>query len=120
MRYTFTFDQATAPVFSLCLIDAIMQLTELQKKRLRGLGHKLKPVITVGTGGLSDSLLEEFERSLAHHELMKVKVTAGDRDERDAAIRVLCERSGALLIQRVGNVGLLFRKNAKDSKFAAL
>ena len=97
-----------------------MPLTEQQKKRLRGLGHKLKPVITVGTGGLSDSLLEEFENSLEHHELMKVKVNTGDRDERDTTIRALCEYSGAQLIQRVGNIGLLFRKKKKNSKFLAL
>ena len=92
----------------------IMILTEQQKKRLRGLGHKLKPVITVGTGGLSDSLLAEFESSLEHHELMKVKVSTGDRDERDTAIRALCEYSSAQLIQRVGNFGLLFRKKKKN------
>ena len=97
-----------------------MTLTEQQKKRLRGLGHKLKPVISVGTGGLSDPLLDEFERSLEHHELMKVKVSTGDRDERDTAIRALCEHSGAQLIQRVGNIGLLFRKKKKNSKFASL
>ena len=97
-----------------------MILTEQQKKRLRGLGHKLKPVITVGTGGLSDSLLAEFESSLEHHELMKVKVSTGDRDERDTAIRTLCEYSNAQLIQRVGNIGLLFRKKKKNSKYSAL
>ena len=97
-----------------------MPLTEQQKKRLRGLGHKLKPVIIVGAGGISESLLEEFERSLDHHELMKVKVNVGDRDERNSIIQALCEHSGAELIQRVGNIGLLFRKKKKDSKFAAL
>ena len=97
-----------------------MALTEQQKKRLRGLGHKLKPLITVGAGGLSDSLLEEIERSIEHHELMKVKVNTANREERDTAIRALCEYSGAQLIQRVGNVGLLFRLKNKNSKFAAL
>ena len=97
-----------------------MPLTEQQKKRLRGLGHNLKPVILVGAGGLSDSLREEFERSLEHHELMKVKVSLGDRDDRDAALRTLCEHSGAELVQRVGNVGLLFRKKTKASKFEDL
>jgi len=97
-----------------------MTLTEQQKKRLRGLGHKLKPVITVGSAGLSDALLEEFESSLEHHELMKVKVTTGDHDERDTAIRTLCEYSGAQLIQRIGNVGLLFRKKKKNSNLATL
>lgn len=96
-----------------------MSLTEERKKRLRGLGHKLKPVIIVGTGGLSTSLLEEFDRSLAHHELMKVKLSVGDREARDSAIATLCERSQAELIQRVGNIALLFLKKKKDSRFAA-
>ena len=97
-----------------------MPLTEQQKKTLRGLGHTLKPVILVGTEGLSQSLLEEFERSLEHHELMKVKVSVGDRAQRDAVIAGLCEHSGAELVQRVGNVGLLFRRKRDNSKFAAL
>lgn len=97
-----------------------MPLTEPQKKRLRGLGHTLKPVVSVGSGGLSDSLLEEFTRSLEHHELMKLKVSLGDREARDAAIQTLCEHAGAQLIQRVGNIALLFRKKEKNSKFAAL
>lgn len=97
-----------------------MQLTEEQKKRLRGLGHKLKPVVTVGAGGLSTSLLEEFDRSLAHHELMKVKVSVGDRQERDQVVTALCEHSGADLIQRVGNIALLFLRKRKDSRFTAI
>ncbi len=97
-----------------------MNLTETQKKRLRGLGHKLKPVIIIGTEGLSDSLLEEFDRSLSHHELMKVRVNVGERDKRDQAIARLCERSQAELIQRVGNIALFFLKKSKGSKFAAL
>jgi RNA-binding protein len=97
-----------------------MNLNEEQKKRLRGLGHKLKPVIIVGAGGLSASLLEEFDRSLAHHELMKVKVNVGDREERDRIIAALCDHSHANLVQRVGNVALLFLRRKKDSRFIAL
>jgi len=94
-----------------------MPLTEQQKKRLRGLGHTLKPVVTVGSGGLSEPLLEEFTRSLEHHELMKLKVSLGDREARDAAIQTLCKHADAELVQRVGNIALLFRKKQKNSKF---
>jgi RNA-binding protein len=97
-----------------------MPLKDEQKKRLRGLGHKLKPVVMIGAGGLSPSLLEEFDRSLAHHELMKIKVSVGEREERDRMIATLCEHSQAELIQRVGNVALLFLRKQKDSRFAAL
>lgn len=93
-----------------------MQLTESQKKKLRGLGHKLKPVVTVGSGGLTDAVLEEFMRSIDHHELMKAKVSVGDRNERDLIFERLSNASDAQLLQRVGNVGLFLKLRGKDSR----
>ncbi len=88
-----------------------MDLSEQQKKYLRGLGHQLKPLVMVGDAGLSESLLAEFESTLDHHELIKVRVRVGDRDERDAIIDKLCTAGSAVLIQRIGNVALLYRPN---------
>jgi RNA-binding protein len=90
-----------------------MNLSEHQKKYLRGLGHKLKPMIIVGDAGLSESLLAEFESTLNHHELIKVRVRAGDREARDEIIGMLCDKSAAQLVQRIGNVALLYRPNLK-------
>lgn len=88
-----------------------MNLSESQKKFLRGLGHSLKPVIIVGDSGLSESLLAEYESTLNHHELVKIRVRVGDRAARDEIIRKLCSESSARLIQRIGNVALLYRPN---------
>ena len=52
--------------------------------------------------------------------LMKVKLNVGDRDERDRMIAALCEHSHAVLVQRVGNIALLFLRKRKDSKFPVL
>jgi len=98
------------------LIDALlhsapMKLSESQKKHLRGLGHALKPVVIVGDSGLSDSVLAEFESTLNHHELIKVRVRVGERAARDEIIEKLCSESSANLIQRIGNVALLYRPN---------
>jgi RNA-binding protein len=93
-----------------------MTLSEAQKKYLRGVGHGLKPVIIVGDSGLSKSLLEEFETTLSHHELIKVRVRAGDRKERDTIIDELCKISSAALVQRVGNIALLYRENPEKKK----
>ena len=90
-----------------------MELTEHQKKYLRGLGHQLKPLIMVGDAGLSESLLAEYESTLDHHELIKVRVRVGDRSARDELINKLCEDSAAVLVQRIGNVALLYRPNLK-------
>lgn len=88
-----------------------MNLSEHQKKFLRGLGHQLKPLIMVGEAGLSESLLAEFESTLDHHELIKVRVRVGDRDARNTIIDQLCAHGKAELVQRIGNVALLYRPN---------
>ena len=88
-----------------------MALTESQKKLLRGLGHQLKPVIMIGDAGLSDSVFEEFNSTISHHELVKVRVRVGDRAVRDDIIGQLCERGDAELVTRIGNVALIYRRN---------
>lgn len=93
-----------------------MKLSESRKKYLRGLGHDLKPTIMVGDGGLSESLLTEYASTLDHHELIKVKVRVGDRSARDAIIEKLCNDADAMLIQRIGNVALLYRENPDKKK----
>lgn len=87
-----------------------MTLSEPQKKYLRGLGHHLKPVIVVGDGGLSTAVVKEFESTIDHHELIKVRVRAGDRSGRDEIIQKLCDQNTSL-IARTGNVALVFRRN---------
>ena len=92
------------------------RLSEAQKKHLRGLGHGLKPLIIVGDSGLSDSLMAEFEATLAHHELIKVSVRVGDRQARDSIIEELCSAGSASLVQRVGNMALFYRENSEKKK----
>lgn len=93
-----------------------MTLSESQKKLLRGLGHQLKPVITVGDAGLSPSLLKEFDSTIAHHELIKVRVRVGDRQARDALIAELCGSESTQLVTRIGNVALIYRRNEEKPK----
>ena len=93
-----------------------MDLTERQKKLLRGLGHQLNPVLMVGDAGLTDGVLREFSSTIAHHELIKVRVRVGDRKGRDQIISELCERGGAALVSRIGNVALLYRRDEEDPK----
>lgn len=89
-------------------------LNEKQKKTLRGLAHKLKPVVMLGSAGLSQGVKDALEEALTHHELIKVRVSAGDRDEREQIIKSILELSGAELIQRVGHIATLYRRNPDE------
>ena len=51
-------------------------------RQLRAQAHSLKPVVTVAGKGLAPSVLEELDRALNDHELIKVKVAVGDREQR--------------------------------------
>lgn len=93
-----------------------MELSEKQKKYLRGLAHKLEPKVRSGNPGLTPNLIKETEAQLLFHELIKVKVAAEDREERDRFIERLCAATKATLVQRVGNIAILYKKNTKKPK----
>ena len=91
-------------------------LTEPQKKRLRSKGHDLKPVVMIGNKGLTESVLKEIGLALEHHELIKIKASVGDREERNEVFDKIVEEHHAILIQRVGNIALFFKRNGEQSK----
>lgn len=93
-----------------------MQLSHAQKKFLRELGHKLKPVVQVGDAGATEALLKELNATIGHHELVKIRVRASDRIERNRIIDDLCQRSDATLVSRVGNTALLYRRDSDSPR----
>ncbi len=86
-----------------------MKLSEKQKRHLRGLAHQRKPVVIVGDKGLTPSVLREIELSLAHHELLKIRINAGDRSGREVILDQLRSATGAELVQRIGHVAIVYR-----------
>jgi len=95
-----------------------MPLSDSQRRHLRGLAHHLKPVVMVGQHGLKASVLAEIDAALAAHELVKVKVAAGDREERAAIVAAIVGASGAELVQTIGHMAALFRRNLKKPRIA--
>jgi RNA-binding protein len=85
-------------------------LSNAQKRYLRGLAHDLKPVLLVGAKGVTPAVLAELDLALDQHELLKVRVSANDRDEREAWIAELVEGSQASLAGRIGHVAILYRR----------
>jgi RNA-binding protein len=92
---------------------ASVQLSERQRRHLRGLAHALKPVIRLGNAGLTAGVLAETERALETHELIKVKAPGGDRGARDELFAALARGTGSALVHRIGNVAVLYRSRAE-------
>jgi RNA-binding protein len=93
-----------------------MTISNEDKKHLRRLGHKLNPVVTVAGKGLTDSVIAEIDRALNDHELIKVKLAVGDREEKQAIIQALTGTLGAEVIQTVGHIVLLLRRAEQPNR----
>ncbi|MGE8361063.1 ribosome assembly RNA-binding protein YhbY [Pseudomonas sp.] len=93
-----------------------MPLTQEQKKQYKSIGHHLKPVLIVADNGLTEGVLAELERALNDHELIKVQLRIIEREDRIAAIDELCKAGRAELVQIIGKMALIYRKNPKANK----
>jgi len=89
-------------------------LSRDQIKALRALAHTRKVIVRIGQNGLTDNVLGEIEQALAHHELVKIGIRAGDRAVRDAITAAIIEKTGAETVQKIGNTLVLFRRNRQD------
>jgi len=88
-----------------------MTLSEKQKKQLRRLAHPLNPVVMLGNAGLTEGVVKEMDRALTDHELIKVSARVGDRAARDAALDALAKQTASEIVQRIGNVGVFYRRS---------
>ena len=93
-----------------------MPLTNEQKKQYKSIGHHLKPVLIVSENGLTEGVQAELERALSDHELIKVQLRITERDDRKAVTDELCRLGNCELVQSIGKMALIYRKNPKANK----
>jgi RNA-binding protein len=86
-------------------------LNNFQKHLLRSLAHAKKPVVIIGSNGLTPSVLKEIDAALSYHELIKIKVNAETRQVRAEIVRQICELLDTEMVQQVGHIAILFRRN---------
>lgn len=86
-----------------------------ERKRLRQIGHALNPVVMIGGQGLTEGVIEETNRALNDHELIKIKISGEDRDARAQVIDALIAETQAEVVQKIGKIALLYKKAAKQN-----
>jgi RNA-binding protein len=92
-----------------------MALNNKQIKFLRTRAHRLKPVVIIGNAGLTDAVLNEIETTIEHHELIKVKINAAKREDRQSIIDRIRRSVHAELVSQVGHIATFYRAAAIPS-----
>ncbi|MDA0954527.1 MAG: YhbY family RNA-binding protein [Proteobacteria bacterium] len=88
-------------------------MKNIDKRHYKGIGHKLKPVVTIAGAGLTDNIMAELDRALNDHELIKIKCNGIERDSKTELIATVCSALKAEAVQSIGGTALLLRKSAK-------
>ncbi|MFW6265042.1 MAG: ribosome assembly RNA-binding protein YhbY [Bacillota bacterium] len=92
-------------------------LTSKRRAYLRGQANRLNPIIQVGKDGINQGLIEQVDAALDDHELIKGRILNNSmEDVRDAANK-LANEIGAEVVQVIGNVFVLFRRNDEEPKY---
>jgi RNA-binding protein len=86
-----------------------------QTQFLRALAHPLKPLVQVGSKGISDTLIQQISEQLVAHELIKVRFNTESVDPAEVVDDVL-ERTKCELVQKLGRTLILYKRHEESPK----
>jgi RNA-binding protein len=95
-----------------------MSLSNQQKKKLKAHTHALKPVVRLGQSGLTATVLDEIEVAINHHELIKVKIAAADREDKKNIIIEIAEKTQSEVVQTIGSMAVFYRENIDKKNYS--
>ena len=90
-----------------------MKVTSKQKHYLRALAHSLEPYVIIGKNGLTPSSIVSISKSLASHELIKVKVKVGNKMEFAPMIE---KETSSYVVGSIGKILILYKQSDDQDK----
>jgi RNA-binding protein len=91
-----------------------MELTSDQRRHLKSLAHHIDPVVMIGNNGLVDAVIREIAVNLDAHELIKIRVLGDDRALREEYLQKICSELGAVAVQHIGKLLVIYRASNTD------
>lgn len=88
-----------------------MSLNKKQINYLKGLAHDLKPVVLLGSNGLTEGVIAEIDSSLDHHELIKIKIPTDDREVKHLIVDAIVRETNGVKVQVIGKTLILYRQS---------
>lgn len=94
-------------------------LTSKQRSYLRSLANTMEPIFQVGKGGIGDNLIKQFDDALEARELIKATVLRNAETDARETAEEIAERTGAEVVQVIGNRFVLYRESEKHNEITA-
>jgi putative YhbY family RNA-binding protein len=89
---------------------AMIELTTSQRRALRARAHPLNPVVSISQKGLTATVLQEIDRCLKAHELIKIRIFDTERERRDALLAEIAAALDCVPVQHIGKLLVVWRE----------
>lgn len=96
----------------------ILELTSAQRRELRARAHHLRPVVIIGDAGLTTAVLNEINKNLVSHDLIKIRVFSGEHATRERLLDEICTSLHAASVQHIGKMLVVYRPGQEEPKTA--
>jgi len=98
-----------------CQLASMDKLTSRQRAHLRKLAHHLKPIVMVGSDGVTTAVLSSVNEAFNTRELIKVKLQeSAPLHVKDAAGELSTGVDGAHAVQTIGRTVVLYRPHPEN------
>ena len=84
-------------------------LSPIERRTLKAKAHELVPVVMIGDHGLMPAIIREVDRNLKAHELIKIRASTDDREQRAKWFDEICDALNAVPIQHIGKIYIIWR-----------
>ncbi|HKI62446.1 MAG TPA: ribosome assembly RNA-binding protein YhbY [Mariprofundaceae bacterium] len=92
-----------------------MPLDNSRKKTLKAEAHHLKPIVRIGSKGLTAGVVQETGQALDSHPLLKVHIALDDREERRETAAQLAKATRSEIVSQIGKTCTLYRQKDPDA-----
>lgn len=93
------------------------KLEGFQRKYLRGIAHRLKPLIFIGQKGLTIEVLKSMQEALDTHELVKLKfIDFKKKEEKAEIIASIEQRTDSEMVGAIGHTAIFYRQHPDPDK----
>ncbi|WP_408954902.1 ribosome assembly RNA-binding protein YhbY [Natroniella sp. ANB-PHB2] len=92
-------------------------LTGKERSYLRGKANEMNPLFQIGKDGISENLVKQVEDALEARELIKLRTLNNSMYNSQEAAYELAEQTNSDVVQIIGNVFVLYRKNEEKNSY---
>lgn len=94
----------------------MLSLTTLERRALTARAHTINPIVMIGKTGLSAGVIDELNRGLSSHELIKIKVQIENRGTREVLFEEICQQLNAAPVKHIGKILVIYRPKSEETQ----